>query len=178
MAVRESARVCWIFASEDEPIARELLARAAVLEALGLVHNSVLIGAGLAPLETLHGADVFMLLCSDALMEGPAWRQVLAFAVQNPSSRMIPVVLSTTALPSELDAMQMLPRDGKPIKARRNREEALLEVIHGLFETVQFRASAGHRRRTRNGRNAFSTGARSTAPMPQEVKPATVESFT
>jgi predicted MPP superfamily phosphohydrolase len=52
------------------------------------------------------------------------------------------VVASSTTLPPELAAFQMLPRDGKPLMARLNRDEALLEVIQGLQETIAFRTEA------------------------------------
>lgn len=171
--------MCWVFASEDEPLADELRARADVLEAQGLVHNSPLTGPGLdllwrmedptmqaelvARLETLRRVDVFMILCSHALLEGSAWKRVLAIAAPNPRARVIPVILSVTELPPELAAMQVLPRDGKPIKARRNQREALLEVIQGLFETVKFRESGPRARGTRDARKVSSTGTRPDA---------------
>ena len=40
MVPKTPAQVCWIFSEEDEPIARELLDLAAVLEAQGLIENS------------------------------------------------------------------------------------------------------------------------------------------
>jgi 3',5'-cyclic AMP phosphodiesterase CpdA len=187
MAEGEPAQVCWIFAGEDESIARELLVRAEVLEALGLVRNLAVTepdldewGAeaeqvlSITRLERLHRGDVLMVLCSRALLEGSAWRNVLAIAAERPHVRVIPVVVSATTLPPELAAMQVLPRDGKPIMARPNRSEALLEVIHGLFETVQFRAGGVRSRGARDARRASSTGARSsTAKLPTAELPPT-----
>jgi hypothetical protein len=39
MDLKGRALVCWIYAPEDAPIVRELMARARVLEAQGLVEN-------------------------------------------------------------------------------------------------------------------------------------------
>jgi 3',5'-cyclic AMP phosphodiesterase CpdA len=145
------AQLCWIFASEDEPIARELLGRAAVLEAQGLVQNSEVSGSllGLATghyhyepstsVVAIRRADVAVFLCSNALLDGPAWRQVFSLVVQNPRTRVVPVIVSATTLPQEMARFQVLPRDGKPIMGRSDREEALLEVIQGLLDTIKYR---------------------------------------
>jgi len=159
MESEERAQVSWIFASEDEPIARELLNRAGVLEAQGLLQNTELTGPALdllwsafaattmsaerdARIATLRRTDVAVFLCSHVLLDDPSWTRAFSIVTQNPHTRVIPVVLSAMTLPPELAAFQVLPRDGKPIMARPNREEALLEVIQGLLETIKFRQSA------------------------------------
>jgi predicted MPP superfamily phosphohydrolase len=198
MAVSEPAQVCWIFDVEDMSIARELLARADVLEAQGLVHNSMITGPGLdvlrpvaeptmsaelvVRLESLRRVDVFMVLCSQALLDGQAWKGVLAIAAPH-HVRVIPVLVSTNELPPELAAMQLLPRDGRPIRARYKPEEALLEVIHGLFETVQFRSSGARPRGTKDARKRVlrarsSTGTRSIPAELPTAEPTAGEALT
>jgi hypothetical protein len=49
------------------------------------------------------------------------------------------VVVSATTLPPELAAFQRLPRDGKPIMGRSDHEDALLEVIQELLDTIKYR---------------------------------------
>jgi hypothetical protein len=88
---------------------------------------------------TLRRADVAVFLCSHTLLDDPSWTRAFSIITQNPHTRVLPVILSATTLPPELAAFQMLPRDGKPLMARPNREEALLEVIQGLLATIKFR---------------------------------------
>src|SRR6186997_2577709 len=84
MALTAPARVCWIFSEEDEPIARELLDMAAVLEVQDLVKNwsllplPVQVSAAARPLHlpsrpvtaesiaAAESSDVVMLLASPA----------------------------------------------------------------------------------------------------------------
>ncbi|HEX4419759.1 MAG TPA: metallophosphoesterase [Kofleriaceae bacterium] len=155
MESKDCAQLCWIFASEDEPLARELLARAAVLEAQGLIQSWTLSGTSLdllrampeptmraevvARIDALRRADIVVFLCSQVLLDGPAWKCAFDIAVQNPHTRVMPVIVNATTLPSELAAFQVVPRDGKPIMGSTDREKALLEVIQGLLETVKFR---------------------------------------
>src|SRR5882724_2699637 len=97
------AQVCWIFASEDEAIARELLGRARVLEAQGLVQNWELMGPALdllwsayaattvsaerdARIATLRRADVAVFLCSQALLDDPSWTR--AFSIKGSDDRL------------------------------------------------------------------------------------------
>lgn len=149
------AQVCWIFAGEDASIAGELLVRAKVLEAQGLIQNTELSGAGLDPLwsayatisdeersariATLGRADIAVFLCSHALLDDPSWTRAFSVVSQNPRTRIVPVLVTATPLPPELAAFQVLPRDGMPIVARPNRDDVLLEVIQGLLDTIKFR---------------------------------------
>jgi 3',5'-cyclic AMP phosphodiesterase CpdA len=164
------AQLCWIFASEDEPIARELLGRAAVLEAQGLVQNSEVSGSllGLAAshyepstsVPMLRRADIAVFLCSNALLDGPAWRRVFSLVAQNPRTRVVPVIVSATTLPQEMARFQVLPRDGKPIMGRSDREEALLEVIQGLLDTIKYRQIV----------HAHARSAPSDSPLPDTLR--------
>src|SRR5882724_9664080 len=145
MEPKAPAQVCWIYASEDEPIARELLRLASVLEGLGLIQSTSLVDIERnklrgSRLEALSRADVAMFLCSPSLFEGPeagGWHHAIKMVGER--TRVVPVVLSSTKLPPRLASFQMLPHDGNPILARRNRDEALLEVIQGLQEIIKFR---------------------------------------
>jgi predicted MPP superfamily phosphohydrolase len=146
MEPKAPAQVCWIYASEDEPTARELLRFASVLEAQGQIQSTSLIDIERnqlrgARLEALSRADVAMFLCSPSLFEGPeagGWHHAIKMVGER--TRVVPVVLSSTKLPPRLASFQVLPHDGNPIMARRNRDEALLEVIQGLQEIINFRS--------------------------------------
>ncbi|HET7505591.1 MAG TPA: CHAT domain-containing protein, partial [Kofleriaceae bacterium] len=146
---RAAAQVVWVFASDDESTARELLRFAAVLEGQGLIKNwsalDILPGqSSLLQLdERARGADVLMILVSPALLEGPDhWRMALDAARLNQRTRVVPVLLRSTMLPPELVELQTLPPDGHPLLARRNRDDAFLEVIQRLQEIVMFRTTA------------------------------------
>jgi len=160
MESKARAQVCWIFANEDAPVAEKLLLLASVLEAQGLIQSWTFASAALeiigkstdpllaqeqetnARIETLRRADVVMVLCSNALFHGPpeaGWKLALSIVAQGQRARVVPVILSPTILPPELATFQPLPRDGQPVIARRGRDEALLEVIQGLQETITFR---------------------------------------
>jgi hypothetical protein len=141
MEPKDRASVCWIFASEDSVIARDLISGATVLEAQGLLRSSKLSGAELGldssrGTGTLRRADVAMVLCSRALLGGSAWQQVLAIAAENPHTRVVTVVINVTTLPPELAAFQVLPRDGQPLMGRPDRQAALLDVIDGLRTAI------------------------------------------
>jgi predicted MPP superfamily phosphohydrolase len=154
MEPRAPAQVVWIYASEDEAIARELLRLAAVLEKQGLIQNRSFVGLNsyrvgshllLPPSvpDALRRAEVVMLLCSQSLLEAPlAAESMQAFERLRARARVVPVMLSSTKLPSELASFQVLPHDGNPLLARRDRDEALLEVIQGLQEIIEFRPDA------------------------------------
>jgi 3',5'-cyclic AMP phosphodiesterase CpdA len=148
MEPKAPAQVCWIYASEDEPTARELLRFASVLEAQGLIQSTSLVDIERnklrgSRLEALSRADVAMFLCSPSLFEGPeagGWHHAIKMVGER--TRVVPVVLSSTKLPPRLASFQVLPHDGNPILARRNRDDALLEVIQGLQEIIKFRSDA------------------------------------
>jgi hypothetical protein len=146
MQRRAPAHVFWIFAREDESVARELMKLASVLEAQGLVENRCVAddmhaGASFDRLgeQRLGWADVLMVLCSPALINGPEGSGVAGLASRYERARIVPVVLSPVELPPELAALQTLPRDSKPIMAHPDRDAALLEVIRGLQEIVELR---------------------------------------
>jgi 3',5'-cyclic AMP phosphodiesterase CpdA len=143
MEPKAPAQVVWIYASEDEPLARELLKLARVLEAQGLIQNTSLadIEIGGGHRESIRRADVAMVLCSQSLLVSEEWRYALKVA-QEQRTRVVPVLLASTKLPPELASFQALPRDGNPIMARPNRDDALLEVIQGLQEIIKFRSDA------------------------------------
>lgn len=145
METQAPARVVWIYASEDEASANELLRFAAVLELQGIVENTSLVDIernqlGAARLDATRRADVAMFLCSLSLLEGPeesGWRRALASVGKH--TRVVPVLLSSVKLPLELASFQALPSDGNPITARRDRD-GWLEVIRGLQEIISFRS--------------------------------------
>lgn len=148
MEPKAPAQVVWIYASEDEASARELLRLAAVLEGTGLIQSTSLVDIernqlNESRLEAVRRADVAMFLCSQSLFEGPeatGWSRALALTGER--TRVVPVLVSSTKLPRRLISFQALPRDGNPLMARRDRNEALLEVIQGLTDIIKFRSDA------------------------------------
>jgi 3',5'-cyclic AMP phosphodiesterase CpdA len=146
MVPKTPARVCWIFSEEDEPIARELLDLAAVLEIQGLVKNSSL---RLPPpgtprsmavevdLSVPQNADVVMMLATGSSLSDFTRRSIEDAARR---TRLIQVLVRPARW-SRLwgDAKVQLPRDGEPLLARRDRREGLLDVIRGLQELVSLR---------------------------------------
>jgi len=121
-AEQRPAQVCWIYASEDEPTARELLRFASVLEGQGLIENTSLVDIERnklrgSRLDAVSRADVAMFLCSPSLFEGPeacGWHH--AFKMVGERTRVVPVLLSSTKLPPRLASFQVLPHDGNPIR--------------------------------------------------------------
>ena len=107
-AAQRPAQVCWVYASEDEPTARELLRFASVLEGQGLIENTSLVDIERnqlrgSRLDALSRAEVAMFLCSPSLFEGPealGWHHALEVAGER--TRVVPVLLSSTRLPALL----------------------------------------------------------------------------
>lgn len=143
------AQVTWVFAREDESIARELLDLAAVLELQGVIKNwsPLDVPSGQDPasalLSSVRSADIVMLLLSTSLnyLVDPA--QVIAAAQVNERARVVPVAIRPIGSLFGLSPLTVLPRDGAPILGRPNRREALLEIIRAVQETAAFRAGAG-----------------------------------
>jgi len=146
MVPKTPARVCWIFSEEDEPIARELLDLAGVLEVQGLVKNSSVRLPRPGPprrqavevdLAVPQNAEVVMMLATGSSLSDFT-RRAIEDAAQR--TRFIQVLVRPARW-SKLwgDAKVQLPRDGEPLLARRDRREGLLDVIRGLQEIVAFR---------------------------------------
>jgi hypothetical protein len=139
------AQVVWLFAHDDEAHARELLRRAVVLEEQGLIRNRSVLDVphghsiSRSLIEHSRGADVVVILTSPALLEDDSWRAVMA---AGPRARIVPVLLRSSSLPPELATWTPLPTDGQPIISRRDRDEALREVIQDLEEVVRLRSIA------------------------------------
>ncbi len=141
-------------------MAGELMSRASVLEVQGLIEHWSLVGTGIEMVrafgraalsdslvgpvfvESLRAVDVAVVLCSQALFADAASGIALAELVDNATARVIPVLMSSVTLTEPLTRYQALPRDGMPILGRPDRDRALLEVIQGLLETLQFRHPA------------------------------------
>jgi len=149
MVPKAPARVCWIFSEEDEPIARELMDLAAVLEGQGLIRSwsMPLPGAAKAKedertkrilleksLKDALRSDVVMLLVDQGSSTRITKNHIDTLARR---TRLVQVLVGSTDLYP--GATVQLPRDGEPLLARRNRREGLLDVIRGLQELVSFR---------------------------------------
>jgi hypothetical protein len=136
MESKGRAHVCWVYATDDAPIARELMGRAAVLETQGLVKNWMVTGGTLdlltstqeatmrgmldARLATLR-ADIAVFLCSNALLESPGTQRVLTLVAQDPATRVVPVLLGATVLPPDLAAYDTASRWNSDPGARQPR---------------------------------------------------------
>lgn len=144
MARPEPASVCWIYADEDEHIARELLQLAGVLEDQGLIQSWRLparsgSSLGVAWLDLLQRANIVLLLVSPTLLASTQWFDIKEFLESALASKImrVPIVVRVLVEPSppvpELTRWSLsLPVDGRPLLGRRNREDALRDVIRGL----------------------------------------------
>lgn len=145
VALAPPAQVTWVFAREDESIARELLGLASVLELQGLIKNwsplDVPAGQDLAAaiLTSVRTADIVMLLLSTSVNYLVDPTQVIAIAQAAGRARVVPVAVRPIGSLFGLSPLAVLPRDGSPILGRSNRQEALLEVIRALQDTAAFR---------------------------------------
>ena len=104
MLPRVPAKVVWLFAREDESIARELLRMAAVLESQGLVkRRQRTVEEEAEVTERVGSTDVVMVLASNTMFDGglPAMVSVahaLNHALMRGGARVVPVLL-TSKLP-------------------------------------------------------------------------------
>lgn len=131
-------RVVWLFAEEDAPTARELLRLAMVLERQRLIDNwSVLdLQPGQAWASEIEArtksADVVIVLSSPSLTNDQI--EPLLRRQSDSAATIVPVVLRAGG-PGALDkAYFALPRDGTPLIARSDRDDAMLEVVQALEE--------------------------------------------
>ena len=153
MEQNDPARVFWVYAEEDEAVAGELLVRAAVLAAQGLVQNQpvpvpALVpalgedGSFTRPTIELSRADVVVFLCSRALLDDSTLDFIPSVITSSPDLRALAVLVDVTDPGAFLSQFQVLPRDGMPIMGRPNRAEALLDVIQGLLAMVRLRQNS------------------------------------
>lgn len=142
------AQVCWIFAKEDESVARELLDLAAVLELQGLVKNwsHLDVPAGHHLGHAIHAqarsADVLVVLLSSSHnypLQTIHIPPLLAAAHASGRPRVVAVAVRSSSRLFGVNPLSVLPRDGAPIQARANRREALLEVIGAVQRAAAFR---------------------------------------
>lgn len=145
------AQVVWIFAAEDESVARELLDLAAVLELQGLLKNwsRFDLHSGHAPVDALvaraRSADVLVLLLSAALPSAvppPQLEALVAEASASHRTRVVAVAVRPGGELFGLSPRAVLPRDGAPLLGRPNRRDAMLEVIGALQSAATLRRSA------------------------------------
>jgi Calcineurin-like phosphoesterase len=146
MPQKTPAQVCWIFAPEDESIARELMSLAAVLELQSLIKNwsplDVLPGQSLEFVASarLSSADVIMAIGEDELVRRPEWLELIdELLLDAPVPRWVGVRLRNASFPPGPPNRMGLPRDGIPLLARRDRQQAMLDVILALQELVTFK---------------------------------------
>lgn len=134
-------RVVWVFAAEDESLARELMRLAAVLARQGIIDSwstldlvpGQLLQSELA--TRLKRADVLVVLSSPAL---PSSEFQGLRAVSSGHAQILPVILRAGG-PSELSRWDALPKGGTPLISRPDRDEAMLEVVQALQEIALLR---------------------------------------
>jgi 3',5'-cyclic AMP phosphodiesterase CpdA len=142
MAVSPPVQVCWLF-RPDEPIARELLSLAQVLELQGLIKNwsllDVLPGQDARAELLAHAASADVMVVFDSV-PAPEWMN-LALAKGEMRAVWLGVLVGVHAEAAWFTraGIQSLPRDGAPLLGRKERQEGLLDVIRGLQEVVQLR---------------------------------------
>ncbi len=142
------ATVAWIFANQDEKLAKELIRFTSSLEAMNLIKNwwpdKILPGMPWRQEieKNLRAAQMIVLLASPDLFsdDRETWRLAYTLAKENERIRLVPIHLRYAILPFELTPFQALPRTGTPISTRKNRDECLLEVVQGLRELIQFQS--------------------------------------
>jgi hypothetical protein len=139
--------VSWVYSGEDEPIARELLRLAGVLQRLGTIRNQPVSTLEESLLHTSHtfGDGIAVFLVSPAALEDPRWGGLLQDALQDPRTRTVMVLVRPVAAanpPDQARRVLVLPADGVPIATRRDREDAMLEVIQGVQELAVIRRSS------------------------------------
>lgn len=165
MAVTASSvQVSWVFATEDEPVARELLRLAGVLEKQGLVRNRILAGVesgtsgwfsyGVGEASRLEflstrppsfGEGIAVFLASPEVLEDKYWIGLLRHALLDRRTRTVLVLVRPVAMglfPAEAQHLMVLPKDGAPLAMRRDRDDALLEVIRAVQEMATLRPTA------------------------------------
>lgn len=159
-------QVSWIYSAEDQPIARELLRLAGVLERQGLIRNWLphrlatssawssdgqgssqgtapqYAMPGYSPNETtVLGGGIAVFLVSPAALEDKEWQRAMADAMRADGPRIVLVIVRAIPmgdLPDQARRM-VIPKDGTAIATRRDRDEALLEVIQSVQEIATFK---------------------------------------
>ncbi|HEX4423415.1 MAG TPA: metallophosphoesterase [Kofleriaceae bacterium] len=132
--------VSWIYADEDASIARELVRLASVLERQGLLGNHTMGSELVEPLfvrQHAIGAGIAMFMVSPAALASPSWLSRLHQALDERGVRTVLVIIRPVdmmQLPERARSAIVLPKDGTPIATRRDRDDALLEVIQALQE--------------------------------------------
>jgi predicted MPP superfamily phosphohydrolase len=170
-------QVSWIHSAEDQPIARELLRLAGMLERQGLIRNRLTYGHAMleaqptekanrikqqsqtrnqamlrhayhhdAQLPEKHavGGDIVVFLVSPAALADNAWQFALRNALQEGGPRIVLVLVRAVAMDDlpEPARRMVLPKDGTAIATRRDRDDALLDVIEALQEIATFQPAA------------------------------------
>ena len=163
MAAHQSAiQVSWVYTLEDEPFARDLVRLARVLEKQGLVRNRMFMptsGTLSPPFPVALGTPaesaptgrhdfsdgIAVFLVSPAALEDSHWNHLLQSALPNRRTRTILVLVrpvSSMDFANQVRQLVVLPTSA-PLATRRDREDALLEVIQAVQEMAEFRHSAG-----------------------------------
>ncbi len=179
-------RLVWLYASRDESLVRELEPHFALLERQGLVENwsprHIPAGQDWRAAIELHvtRADIILLLISaDFLADEPsfAWVESALEQSRTRGARVIPVLLRHVILPPELESLAPLPRDRVPILGRKDRDEALLDVVEGVRNVLTYRplSEAGEARGRANVEIAQqhlsgATGVRVMESPPEPIR--------
>jgi 3',5'-cyclic AMP phosphodiesterase CpdA len=160
--------VSWIYSPEDHSIARELSRLAGVLERQGLIRNwlphkratsgpwsyegqgrserqspaqnQALPGTPTA-MPHMDGGGIAVFLVSPAALEDKEWQHAMADAMRADGPRIVLVIVRAVPmvdLPDQARRM-VLPKDGTAIATRRDRDEALLEIIQSVQEIATFK---------------------------------------
>lgn len=152
VASEPAVQVSWVYSFEDESVARELIKLASVLERQGLLRNRPMDPAALS--EAMRdekypvGSGIAVFLVSPSAVSDPQWQAALRSGLRTGAYRprtVLVLVRSARTIDLPDDARRLvLPKDGTPIATRRDRDDAMLEVIQALQEIAAFRPDETH----------------------------------
>lgn len=87
----------------------------------------------------LESASIVLLLVTQAYLASDSCKKEFKYAIGNNKTKVVvPIILeSSTWKDSEFNHLQVLPKDGKPIKIWDVEEEAWMDVYHGLDKIIK-----------------------------------------
>lgn len=144
--------VALLYSEADSSFAHQLESMFKVLELQGAIElwsqRRVLPGEDLRrTLEyKIESADILLLLISADFIAGND--RLIQLAVQQAArrgARVIPVLLRPALLPPALSGLSGLPRDGRPITSWSSRDEALLDVVSGVQNIIEYSVTSQER---------------------------------
>lgn len=155
--MQRAARIFFCYCRADESLRDELAIHLAPLRSAKLIEDwydrNIDAGVEWNPeiQRALERANIILLLVSPSFMASNYIQDVeLKRAMERhheKSARIIPVIARPTELKyAEFKALQYLPRDGKPVTRWPDRDEAWLDVAHGIRKVVETLLQSSNRK--------------------------------